>query len=110
MAPSITAMTRPSAMVRMAQLRCGLGRPSACSMMADGMWWTRSRFRDRLATAIPVRPLRAIATGRAGSGHADRLRVGHDPARRGEWRRRLSSAFAEEFVDAALQLPLLHFA
>src|ERR1700692_2943633 len=37
MAPSITDMTIPNAMVRMAQLRCGCGKPSACSILADDM-------------------------------------------------------------------------
>jgi hypothetical protein len=38
MAPSITAMMRPSAIVRIAQCRCGSGRPSACSMVVDEAW------------------------------------------------------------------------
>ena len=38
-APSITAMMRPSAIVRIAQLRCGSGRPSACSIAVDDDIW-----------------------------------------------------------------------
>ena len=37
MAPSTTAIMRPSAMVRIDQRRCGRGSPSACRAMADGM-------------------------------------------------------------------------
>jgi len=46
-APSITAMMRPSAIVRIAQCRCGSGRPSACSMVVDDMRRMRSEIRRR---------------------------------------------------------------
>ena len=57
-APSITAIIRPSAMVSMAQWRCGTGRPSAVSVMAAGIsLWDWMSISARTSPALTLVPL-----------------------------------------------------
>src|ERR1700760_2690422 len=100
--PSITAITSPSAIVKMAQLRCGWGRPSACSIGGAGIAGEGALdCGPQLASAFGTGPIvGAVATQMI----ADRTRI-LPPA--GSERR---SAFAQQFVDPALQLALFRLA
>src|SRR5690349_20803028 len=85
MAPSITASTRPSAMVRIAQYRRGTGRPSLTSTGGEDM---------------PGRTLEYLLGELAGIAKVWR----------GREFRSADSAFAEQFLDATLKLAFLGLA